>query len=266
MTTTEKPILNLGASSTQQFSLKPKPAPLQPTDDTPEGWYELWNKTKHPDAGAGLLKAMDSPIRAAARKYAGSDDPVTVAQARSLFVHAIPKYDPTRAGLATFADRHLQPLIRWKARKELPVRVPTLKARQISMLAQAEGELEDELGRSPSVDEIADHVGMPPRQIHQLRRLKFPVLSDQWSTDSQGDEPMQMGDMAAQDDNDQLWLKTVYHSLGPQDQVILESSLGLYGAQKLSNVAIAKKLRISPGRVSQRRTRIQALLDSQVGR
>lgn len=266
MNTAEKPILNFGTSTTQQFSLKPKPAPLQPTEDTPDGWYQLWNQTKHPDAGAGLLKAMDGPIRAAARKYAGSDDPVAVAQARSLFVQSIPRYDPTRAGLATFADRQLQPLIRWKARKELPVRVPTLKARQISQLAAAESELEDELGRSPSVDEIADHIGMPPRQIHQLRRLKFPVLSDQWSTDSQGDEPMQMGDMAAQDDNDQLWLKTVYHSLGDQDKVILESSLGLYGAERLSNAAIAKKLRISPGAVSQRRTKIQAILDQQVGR
>lgn len=122
MNEVEKPKLTFGTSDQYQLTLKHKQPPLQPEQDTPEGWYSLWSQTRHPDAGAGLLKAMDEPIRAATRKYVGTDDPVALAQARSLFVQAIPRYDASRASLATFADRQLQPLIRWKARKEIDQR------------------------------------------------------------------------------------------------------------------------------------------------
>ncbi len=261
---TQQPPVNLTVAQPTQgaFKIKQKPAPLLPQDDSPDGWYQLWKSTQHPDAGAGLLRAMDADIRAATRKYAGSDDPVALAQGRQLFVGSIGRYDPAKGtSLATYTDRQLQPLIRWKARKELPVRVPTLKARQIRQILSAEDELTSELGRSPSLVELADQTGMHPKKIQALKKLKYPVLSDQWQAGKGDDEMMQLGDQAATDDNEQLWTKVVYHSLAPAEQVILQHSTGLYGAEVLSNAEIAKKLHVSPGRVSQLRTKIQSMLD-----
>lgn len=243
----------------QSFTMQPRKAPVVPKEDTPEGWYSVWKQSQDPDAGAGLLKSMHESLRAATRKYAGSDDPITLGHARSLFVKALPRYDG-RSSLETFADRQLQPLIRWKARKEIAVRVPTLKARKLRQIQQAEDELEGELGRSPSHDELADHTGIPVKLIGQLQRMKYPVLSDQWQ--GTGEDQVQAGDQGVEDNN-QMAVRVVYHSLTGPDQIILQHSLGLYDAPVLSNEAIAKKLRISPGAVSQRRTRIQAMLDEQ---
>jgi len=260
MTPIPKPTLQI--NSTQAFTIKKKPEPLKPEEDTPEGWFNLWKSSNQsPEAGAGLLRAMDPHIEAATRKYAGSTDPVTMAEARRLFVTAVPRYDG-RASLQTFADRQLQPLTRWKARKELPVRVPTLKVRQITAINDAEADLEAELGRSPSFSEIADHTGIPIKQIQQLQKLRFPMLTDQQFADEEGGVSS-AGDFAVEDDN-HLWLQTVYHSLGPSDQVILQHSTGLYNAPVLSNQQIARKLRISPGAVSQRRNKIQQILDREV--
>jgi hypothetical protein len=58
------------------------------------------------------------------------------------------------------------------------------------------------------------------------------------------------------------WHEFVYHDLDPIDQVILEHSLGLHGKQVLPNQDIARKLKLSPGAISQRKVRIQDQLNA----
>ncbi len=53
----------------------------------------------------------------------------------------------------------------------------------------------------------------------------------------------------------------LYHDLDPYDQVILEYGLGLNGSPKLPAAQIARRLKLSPGAVSQRASRIQQQLD-----
>ena len=59
----------------------------------------------------------------------------------------------------------------------------------------------------------------------------------------------------------EYWLKIVYDDLQPVDQRVMELTLGLNGQSKLSNQEIAARLRISPGAVTQRKAKIQAVLD-----
>ena len=46
-------------------------------------------------------------------------------------------------------------------------------------------------------------------------------------------------------------LDTMYSSMSPQEQVIVEHKLGYNGKKILTNNEIAKKLNVSPGRISQ---------------
>jgi hypothetical protein len=62
-------------------------------------------------------------------------------------------------------------------------------------------------------------------------------------------------------DRSMLRAQFLYHDLDPHDQVILEYGLGLNGSPKLPAAQIARRLRISPGAVSQRASRIQQQLD-----
>ena len=59
------------------------------------------------------------------------------------------------------------------------------------------------------------------------------------------------------------WTEIVYQDLGPVDQKIMEMSLGMHGQKKLSNLEIAKKLNRSPGAITQRKMRIQELLNQE---
>jgi len=47
------------------------------------------------------------------------------------------------------------------------------------------------------------------------------------------------------------------------NQKIMEWTFGLYGSPQLSNQAIAQRLKLSPGAISQRKANIQRILDQE---
>ena len=55
----------------------------------------------------------------------------------------------------------------------------------------------------------------------------------------------------------------VYYDLDDTNQSIMEYTLGLHGAPVLENREIANRLGITAGAVSQRKAKIQAMLDEQ---
>jgi hypothetical protein len=60
-------------------------------------------------------------------------------------------------------------------------------------------------------------------------------------------------------------IEFMYHDFGPVDQLILEYTKGMHGKPILSNQDLAKRLKISPGAVSQRKAKIQQQIDESIG-
>ena len=71
--------------------------------------------------------------------------------------------------------------------------------------------------------------------------------------------------MASRTDPYDEWVDAVYHDLGEIDRVIMSYRTGFRGAPVLSNGDIAKRLKMTPGAVSQRANRIQGKLDEFYG-
>lgn len=220
--------------------------------------YSLWKADPTPDNGAALLNSLEPSLRSAARRHTGSDSPVMLSKARSIIIDALPRYDG-RSSLPTFVDRQLQPLQRWAAKHRVGIKVPSPVVQQRRMLQEAESELEDMLGRSPSRAEIADHTGIPLKRIQKVLAINLPTVGERTSTSEDGQSSS--ADAQGVEDDGQLWAKSVYYSLNPINQFIMEHTQGLYGARVLSNRELAKKLKISPAAVSQRKAKIQKMLD-----
>jgi hypothetical protein len=55
----------------------------------------------------------------------------------------------------------------------------------------------------------------------------------------------------------------VYQDLEPTDQQILEMTLGMNNRRKMSNLDIAKALNRTPAAITQRKMKIQKLLDQE---
>jgi len=81
------------------------------------------------------------------------------------------------------------------------------------------------------------------------------------------DEESYGGDVASTIPNNtraaNAWFNFVYDDLSPVDKLIADMTLGRNGRRKTSTQEIARRLNITPGAVSQRAAKIQAMLDKQ---
>lgn len=232
------------------------PSPRRSKSDI-EQTYATWKQAPTPQNGAVLFRQLDPFVKAAVQRHTGGTSAVNIGRAKSLLIDALPRYDG-RASMATFVDRQLQPMQRWSAKHKVGVRITHGYSAERKMLNDVESELIDELGRHPSRAEIADKSGLPLARIQKILSLQLPVPGEK--SFQGGSDFSEAADQAVESDNN-MWLLAVYYGLNPVNQVIMEHTLGLNGAPKFSNQDIAKRLRITPGAVSQRKNKIQAMLD-----
>lgn len=225
--------------------------------------YKAWSGNKTPEAATTLLKAVHPVLTSAMRTYGGGNSPTLMSRAKVIALDAMDRYDPSKAKLRTHLMFQLQGLRRMAAREAQILAVPEQVGLDLKQLREAENVLRDELGRDPSDSELADHAKLSIRRISHIRKARpsFSEGSMQRATDE--GESIYSPAVRQRYGKGQAkhWLKFVYNELGPQDQLIMEHSFGMHGKPMLSNQDIARKLRVTPGAVSQRRAKIQQKID-----
>jgi DNA-directed RNA polymerase specialized sigma subunit len=239
------------------------PDPIPDVKD-PEDLYKTWKASPTPKTTQALLDSLNDDIEASVRQYTGKSDQISVGYARQLAVQALPRYNPKQAKLKTFINRQIQPITRWNSSRQVAVHIPTRMRAEAASIARAEEELTEENGTPPSIDEIADRVGLPIRRIAKVRKAAPALLSgSQVVGESDDGDSLFADDLPVERDTSALWASFIRHDLDRSDRIILDHTLGINGADVLPNEQIAKMLRLSPAAVSQRRNRIQSLLDKQ---
>ena len=234
----------------------------------PEGWkiepeyyeaYMRWKRERSPEALEDLVDLLEPLIERSIYQYIGSRegsrDMILRMKGRAILQQAIPKYDPTRSSMSTFAHIQLQSLQREYRRQMLPLRIPERQAIEATRLHRAEEELTSRLGRPPSDVELADYTGMSLQKIRHLRGGGSVVAHGRFM-ESEG-APTESAASA----RTEAWLEYIYHDLNERDKVIFEHTVGYNGKPKLSGRELAKKLGVSPAYISQRRAEIQRRID-----
>lgn len=222
--------------------------------------FNSWKKEPSPKTNQALVQALDPVISSALTSYGqGAPSPALRTQAKLMTLEAAKRYDPSRAKLRTHLMTQLQGLRRVAGQDQNLVRVPEHLVLNQSSVSKARTELTEQLNREPSDAELADFTGLSLKKLTKLRNL--PVVHTEggaYLTDDEGG-PVAPGVV---DNDDSAWKEFVYMGLTPTDQFIMQHTLGLYGNKKLSTSEIAKRLRITPGAVSQKAMKIQAQLDA----
>ena len=219
--------------------------------------FDTWKADPSPAGNATFLKALDTDIDKAIRTHVGEPNPLTRSRAKLMALDGMKKYDPTRSRIRTHLHTQLQGLKRYNAKQRQILKVPErimLDRRNMDSMRQ---ELEDELGREPTDDELARRTGFSRRRLKRIRSYEPGANTGLLSAVSEnGFDP------AVQSDSD-VWLQTIYDDLSPMDQKVFEWTLGWNGHRSLSNQEIARKLGRSPGAISQRKLQIQKLIDAE---
>jgi len=234
---------------------KPSLGKLEPEFQEP---YLRYRNNPDPQNATALLDSLKPVIQSGVRTYVGRENPLSNSRARKLALQAVKTYDPTRARLSTHVHNYLKGLRRITEQQTRAVRIPERALLDRTRLVRGEAELEEELGREPTATELADYLGMSPRRIEMLRRLQSGV--SQSTLAFSGPETQGWSPAVSQPQTD-TWLRLVHADQDRTNQKIMEWTFGMYGAPRLTNQQIAKKLNLSPGAVSQRKAKIQQLLD-----
>ncbi len=224
--------------------------------------FTMWQNDPSPMNSQNLLKAVNPVLTSALRQYGTQSSPTLHSRAKIMAIGAMKRYDPSQAKLRTYLISQLQGLRRYAAKETQILSVPEQVALDIHHLRNTENELRDSLGRDPSDAELSDHLRLPIKRISYIRKAA-PSYSESFFHKDTGGEGDDLYSPAVRQDNSALtqWHEFVYNDLAPMDQLVLEHTLGLHGKRMLNNTELARRLRISPGAVSQRKARIQAKLD-----
>jgi DNA-directed RNA polymerase specialized sigma subunit len=220
--------------------------------------YTAWKTTPGPDTSAAFLQTIQPAMNSTIRTHIGDVNPIATSRARRTMLTALPQYNPAKASMRTFMYQQLQGLKRYHRQQGEGLKTPERVSFDRKALENYERELEHELGRAPSDAEISDRYGFSNRRLAKIRSYNPGVAEGTLERASgQVFGGVKQPTMPYEDE----WNHYVYDQLDPVNQKIFEHTLGYNGNRKLDNTAIAKKLRITPGAVSQRKAKIQELLD-----
>ena len=106
------------------------------------------------------------------------------AQLTRHLIGAFETYDPSKAALPTHVHRHLMRVQRYNNRLQNMAYIPEPNARQIGKIQRAKSDLEDDLGRLPTNQEIAKHLGMPTKKLDTiLTSMRGDIMASSFESD-----------------------------------------------------------------------------------
>lgn len=222
--------------------------------------YHAWKADPSPDRAATLLDALEPTIRGAIKTHVGDPNPLLVSRARRMTLEGLRSYDPARGRLQNHLYNHLQGLKRVARKQSQIVAVPERIALERYHLEDATRQMQDELGREPTDDELGDRTGLSPRRMATLRRYN-PAVAEGSLEDRETGGGFLGG--VRKPGGESRWGEIVYHELDPYHKAVMEHTLGMNGRPALPNHEIARKLNRSPGAISQAKLRIQRMLDEE---
>lgn len=144
-----------------------------------------------------------------------------------------------------------------------PIHIPAYMVEMMSKLKYAMRELEETLGRLPSIDELSEHLKMPARKVKIIRKaVKAYHSPTQFGGGSNGDGEMTINDLVADthnpgpdeqvEDSDELrQLGELLHQIDDREARILKMRYGLDGEDPMTLKEIGERIGLTRERVRQ---------------
>ena len=215
--------------------------------------YTRWVTEPTPTNMSSIVSALNPTLNSEIQRYKGPK-PILKTQAKKLAIKAVKSYDPASpAKLRSWVITNLQPLTRYGRSITSPMHASELAVRQAAELEATRQRLSDELGDSPTDDQLADEMGISTKRITRLRELVKPTLSEQGFSSEEGGE---VYDVAIKNVGTDPALRTaqemVFQSLDDRDKKIMDLKTGYNGKKAIDNMSIANRVGGSPAFSGQR--------------
>jgi RNA polymerase primary sigma factor len=220
-----------------------------------------------PRARRHLIEANLRLVVSIARRYSGRGLTFLdlIQEGNVGLMKAVERYD-WRLGnrFSTYATWWIrQAVTRALADQGRTIRVPAQVVDTINRMARVERQLTQKLNRAPTHDEVAEHMGLKPSKVEELRRvsqepvsLAVPVGEDSTELGEMLEDERQrpLGtDMAARQRDDHV--ADIVAQLPYRERLILELRYGLAGNQPHTLEEVGRRFGVTRERIRQIETR-----------
>jgi len=211
-----------------------------------------------------LITANSRLVISVAKKYMGRGVPFLdlIQEGNIGLIRATKKFDYRRGHkFSTYATWWIrQAVTRAIADQGRTIRVPVHMGDQINKLLRVQHQLTQKLGREPTVEELAEALGIPPRKVENMIQVARRPLSLETPTDDEEDSVL--GDFiedeeAPPPDETATYnllreqLNEILSTLPPREVRILQLRYGLLDGQPYTLEEVGRKMGVTRERVRQ---------------
>ncbi len=211
-----------------------------------------------------LITANSRLVISVAKKYMGRGVPFLdlIQEGNIGLIRAAKKFDYKRGHkFSTYATWWIrQAVTRAIADQGRTIRVPVHMGDQINKLLRVSHSLTQELGRDPTVDELADALNVTPKKVESMIQIARRPLSLETPTDEEEDSVL--GDFIQDEDSPapvevatknllREQIQEVLSTLPPREVRILQLRYGLLDGESYTLEEVGKKMGVTRERVRQ---------------
>ena len=218
-------------------------------DRTP---FQVWVDEPTPDNLFSVVNQLQPTIQSVLASY-GNTDPNIKSRARVIAAKAVTTYNPdVGVSLPTWVSNQLRQIVRDIRKSNNTVHVAENAQLEAYHLYRSQLELEEELDREPTLEELSDRANMSIKKIEQVRKKIRPVANESSFDADDGSS----GIVNSTTDYTQDAMDYIYNDSDLKDKQLLEHLLGYRGSEVWDSNTIMQKLGLNAVQLSRRKMRL----------
>jgi DNA-directed RNA polymerase specialized sigma subunit len=222
-------------------------------------WHTWNNNGRKQEHMRPLLESIRPLIQKHVKQWSSVRDvpPAAIkAEFTNQAVKAFEEFDPNRGvKLSTFVTGQMRQAQRFITTYQNSARIPESRIYSIGTLNNAEQQLTESLGRSPTQIELADKLKWSQKKVGTLQsEIKKSYPASQFVSEAATYTPSRQQEV----------LRLLPYELSPDERAVFEHIYGVNGKDKLQPGDIAKRLNMSAPKVSRLKSAIAIKYDSYI--